>query len=139
MLMKKIILAIATCMLALTACTTEYYEPEFGIDNLPATIPASGGLYAIDFDYVRYITKSENYMRFFEWDYRVVICESVYSENTIRANEWDVPYNFRVDIPRNKEPYPRPVIVEASVHYQYGAEDYWSDWFPVASGVQLAY
>lgn len=138
MLMKKIILAIAACMLTLTACDTEYYEPEFGYDNLPATLPASGGQYSVAFDYVRFYTKSQPDQRFFEWDYRVVICESVASENTVRPG-WEVPYNFKVDIPRNKDPYPRPVIVEASIHYRYDAEDYWSDWFPVASAVQLAY
>lgn len=137
--MKKLFFAIAICILALTSCATDYFEPEFGLDNLPATIPASGGLYSVAFDYVYFDTKSENYQKFFEWDYRVVICETVSSEETVHHDGRRAPQTFTVDIPKNRDPYPRPVLVEASVHYQYNGEDYWSDWFPVASAVQVAF
>lgn len=133
--MKKLFLVLTAFMMAVCSCTTDYYEPSFGIDNLPAVIPASGGKYYVDYSYSRYDTRAA-YDEYFEWEYRVVICESVVSTQKVNGSTGD---SFLVEIPRNDESYPRPVFVEASVHYVYDRADWWSDWEPVASGVQLCY
>ena len=136
--MKKLLLALACASLFAVSCTTDYYEPSFGIDNLPETIPVVGGDFYVDYDFQLCETRADAV--FLDWEYRVVICETVVdqlpvSERMLGRNR------FVVSIPRNDHRYPRPVIVEASVHYKFAGDsgDWWGDWFPVASSVQLGY
>lgn len=136
--MRKLLLAALLVLPFLASCGTEYYEPKFGIDNLPATVPAKGGSFYVDFDVQLYETKFEPARRFFDFEYRVVICETVFTQDIVTACDAE---NFLVTIPENKDDYPKPIVVEASIHYVLDGNEgnWWGDWFPVASAVQLCY
>ena len=50
--MKKLsILLLALAAIGFSSCSTDYYEPVFGYDNLPTVIPAEGGTYMIRYVY----------------------------------------------------------------------------------------
>ena len=136
--MKRILVYFTIAALALTGCT-DYYEPVFGYDNLPETVPPEGGTYSIEYEAQRFHTKSSDCVRF-EWEYRVLVCETVASEYSVKRSRYDFRREgILVDIPRNRDPYPKPVIIEASIHYDYDGKEWWGDWFPIASTVQLCY
>lgn len=137
--MRKILfLLMSVAILSLTSCETDYYEPVFGYDDLPEVIPQSGGMYDLSYDYEYYDTRAslkEN----FEWEYRVLINGEEYYSGTIQDrfyNTRDMFY-FTVEIPRNNSAYPRSVMVEVSTHVVMDYEDWWGDWTPIASSVQL--
>ena len=47
--------------------------------------------------------------------------------------------SFPVQIAPNRNSYPKSILVEASTHVRTYEEDWWGDWTPVASSVQLSY
>ena len=132
--MKRLtILSLALAAVLFSACTTDYYEPVFGYDNLPAIIPASGGTYLVQYDYGYYATKAD--VRYFEWEYRIIVDGEVVTV----ADVTDFRNNtFTVPIAPNRDTYPKSIVVEASTHVRMAAEDWWGDWTPVASAVQLS-
>lgn len=130
---KTAILLLSLAMICLSACTTDYYEPVFGYDNLPAIIPASGGTYLVEYEYEYYATKAE--ARYFGWQYRVIVDGAVVSMGEIVHPRDSF---FEVSIPANRSTYPKSVTVEASTHVLMAGEDWWGDWTPVCSSVQLS-
>ena len=131
---KTAILLLALAAFVFNACTTDYYEPVFGYDNLPAVIPAAGGTYLVEYDYDYYATKAD--IRYFEWQYRVIVDGEV----TIVADvNFTRDRTFPVPIAANRNLYPQSIVVEASTHVHMPGEDWWGDWTPVASAVQLSY
>ena len=133
--MKKIaILSLALAAVLFSACTTDYYEPVFGYDDLPAVIPASGGTYLVQYDYAYYDTKAD--AKFFNWQYRIIIDgEVVTVADVVRSRD----NTFQVTIPPNRSNYRKSVLVEASTHVRTYDEDWWGDWTPVCSAVQDYY
>jgi hypothetical protein len=133
--MKRIaILALALATIAFSACTTDYYEPVFGYDNLPAVIPAEGGTYMVKYEYGYYATKAD--IRYFEWQYRIIVdgeVVTVADAGRTRDN------TFPVTIAPNRDLYPKSIVVEASTHVHMSTEDWWGDWVPICSAVQLTY
>lgn len=130
---KTAILLLALAAIGFSACTTDYYEPVFGYDNLPAVIPASGGTYLVEYDYGYYATKADT--KYFDWQYRIIVdgvVVTVADVTNFRNNTFAVP------IGPNKDLYPKSIVVEASTHVRMPAEDWWGDWTPVASAVQLS-
>ena len=131
---KTAILLLALAAAALCACTTDYYEPVFGYDNLPTVIPAEGGTYMVKYDYAYYDTKADT--KYFDWQYRIIVdgnVASIVDMKNVRNN------TFPVSIAANKDPYPKSIVVEASTHVRTFEEDWWGDWTPVCSSVQLAF
>lgn len=126
-------IALSVIAILLTACETDYYEPVFDFNTLPTVIPASGGKYRINYDYQYYDTRA--YEEFFDWSYRIIVDSEVVKEREIE-DDWRGGY-FVVDIDRNRDDYPKSIIVEVSTHVRMHVEDYWTDWTPVASTVQL--
>jgi hypothetical protein len=135
MIMKRTaILLLALAAIGLGACTTDYYEPVFGYDNLPAVIPASGGTYLVEYEYDYYATKAD--VRYFDWQYRVIVDGEIVSVGEVIRPRYST---FEVTIPPNRSSYPKSVTVEASTHVLMGVEDWWGDWTPICSAVQLSY
>lgn len=130
---KTAILLLALAAIGLGACTTDYYEPVFGYDNLPAVIPASGGTYMIQYDYAYYDTKGD--VRYFDWSYRIIVDGEVVTIADVKDPRSDA---FPVTIAPNRSSYPKSILVEASTHVRMVDEDWWGDWTPVASAVQLS-
>ena len=133
--MKKVtILLLALAALGFSSCVTDYYEPVFGYDNLPAVIPAEGGTYMVEYEYAYFDTKAST--SFFDWQYRVVVDGEVVSV----VDVWPSRNNtFLVTIAPNRSAYPKPIVVEASTHVRTVDEDWWGDWTPICSAVQLCY
>lgn len=139
--MRKIFyLMMSIAVLSLASCSTDYYEPVFGYDNLPEVVPAKGGTYELTYSYDYYDTKA-HFQENFEWEYRVLIDgKEYYTEgikDTYHFNQ-DLLY-FLVDIPSNRSLWPRSIVVEVSTHVRMDYEDWWGDWTPIASAVQLTY
>lgn len=141
--MKKIfILMVSVLMLSLTSCQTDYFEPVFGYDNLPEVMSQRGGIYKLTYCYEYYDTRAA-FKENFEWEYRVLIDGKEYYRDGIldlgRAYTAGSKnyYYFTVDIPENRSIWPRSIVVEVSTHVDMDYEDWWGDWTPVASGVQL--
>ena len=133
--MKKIaILALALAAVAFSACSTYYYEPVFGYDNLPTVIPAQGGTYLVEYDYAYYDTKAD--VKYFDWQYRIIVDGEVITVADMVRNRANT---FQVTIPANRSSYPKSVLVEASTHVRTYDEDWWGDWTPICSSVQLAF
>ena len=132
--MKRLLIAALTAimLICITGCSTSYYEPVFGPDNLPAVIPSEGGIYLVKYKYEFYETKSTFY---YEWECRTLIDGKVVGSEIFTYDGSDV---YLINIPSNFDNYPKSITVEASTHVQNGTEDWWGDWTPVASAVQLA-
>lgn len=132
----KRLLHIACAMLALalsSSCTTtEYYEPVFGLEDLPEVIPADGGVYSVAYDFLYYPTKGTR-IEEFEFEYRIVIGKEVIFQDVKKPGS----NTIKVGIPSNLDRYSKPVIVEASTHVFTYTEDWWGDWTPICSAVQL--
>lgn len=131
-----IILAGIIAALSLTSCEVDYYEPVFGYDNLPSIIPAEGGVYSIEYDYQYFATKSisEN----FEWEYRLIVDGYEVDSRIIKEyGSGRHGYRFLVDIGPNFDPWPRSIVVEASTHVDMGYEEWWGDWTPICTAVQM--
>lgn len=131
---KTAILLLALAAAAFSACTTDYYEPVFGYDNLPAVIPAAGGTYLVQYDYAYYDTKAD--VKYFDWQYRIIVDGEIVSVADVKHTRGD---SFPVQIAPNRDNYPKSIVVEASTHVRTYDEDWWGDWTPVASAVQLEY
>ena len=129
----RLFFAAGVAALLLTACQTDYYEPVFGIDNLPTVIPAGGGRFKIDYDYAYYDTRADE--AFFDWEYRIIV-DGVITKTVDIEDGWR-DSRFIVDIDPNFDSYPKSVLVEVSTHVYMPMEDYWGDWTPVCSSVQL--
>ena len=71
-IMKRLLIAALTALMliCISGCSTTYYEPVFGPDNLPAVIPSEGGTYLVKYKYEFYMTKSTFY---YEWECRTII------------------------------------------------------------------
>ena len=133
--MKKIsILILALAAIGFSSCSTDYYEPVFGYDNLPTVIPAEGGTYMIRYDYAYYDTKAD--VKYFNWQYRIIIDGQIASVTDVAGSKGNT---FPVTIAPNRSAYPKSVLVEASTHVRMYDEDWWGDWIPICSGVQLAF
>ena len=138
-----IFFALTLSLGVFTACGDyDYYEPVFFDDTIEYTIPAMGGDYPIQYKFEYYTTK--NITREFDFVYRLIIdgvaTEGLEPKDVTREfdKDGDRIYTFYVTIPANNTNHLRPILVEASIHYDfYEEEDYWSDWFPVISTVQL--
>lgn len=132
-ILKKIAIVAVAVMAAFSfsSCTTDYYEPVF-YSKFPEIIPAIGGIYEIEYDYEYYATKANR--SYFDFAFRVIINGEVIGEYNVLGREGN---HVIVNIPGNYNVLPRTVIVEASTHVFMGAEDYWGDWTPVCSAVQL--
>ena len=133
-IMKRLLIAALTALMliCISSCSTTYYEPVFGPDNLPAVIPSEGGTYLVKYKYEFYLTKSTFY---YEWACRTIIDGKVVGSENFSYDGNDI---YRVNIPSNFDNYPKSITVEASTHVQNGTEDCWGDWTPIASAVQLA-
>jgi len=131
---RTAILLLALATVAFSACTTDYYEPVFGYDNLPAVIPASGGTYLVEYDYAYWDTKADT--KFFNWQYRIIVDGEIVTVADVKHKYGD---SFAVSIGPNLDSYPKPVVVEASTHVRTYDEDWWGDWTPICSAVQLGY
>ncbi len=131
---KTAILLLALATVAFSACTTDYYEPVFGFDNLPAVIPAAGGTYMVQYDYAYYATKAD--VKYFDWQYRIIVDGEIVTVADVKHMRGD---SFPVQIAPNRNSYPKSILVEASTHVRTYEEDWWGDWTPVASSVQLSY
>ena len=134
--MKKVLtmLAVLLEVFCFTSCEETYYEPVFGLSDLPAVIPASGGRYKITYQYDYYDTKASC----FEWECRVIVDGKPLPSGSIKDFDPSGLYDLIVDIPANNGLYPRSVMVEASTHVKTVVEDWWGDWTPIASCVQNA-
>ena len=133
--MKKIaILTLALAAVAFSACTTDYYEPVFRFDNLPTVIPAAGGTYMVQYDYAYYATKAD--VKYFDWQYRIIVDGEIVTVADVKHMRGD---SVPVQIAPNRNSYPKSILVEASTHVRTYEEDWWGDWTPVASSVQLSY
>ena len=131
---KTAILLLALATLSFSACSTDYYEPVFGFDNLPTIIPASGGTYMVQYDYAYYATKAD--VKYFDWQYRIIVDGEIVTVADVKNARGD---SFPVQIAPNRHSYPKSILVEASTHVRTYDEDWWGDWTPVASSVQLGY
>jgi hypothetical protein len=131
---KTAILLLALATVAFSACTTDYYEPVFGFDNLPTVIPAAGGTYMVQYDYAYYATKAD--VKYFDWQYRIIVDGEIVTVADVKHMRGD---SFPVQIAPNRNSYPKSILVEASTHVRTYEEDWWGDWTPVASSVQLSY
>lgn len=131
---KTVILLLALATVAFSACTTDYYEPVFGFDNLPTVIPAAGGTYMVQYDYAYYATKAD--VKYFDWQYRIIVDGEIVTVADVKHMRGD---SFPVQIAPNRNSYPKSILVEASTHVRTYEEDWWGDWTPVASSVQLSY
>lgn len=129
---KATILMLAMAAILLSSCVTDYYEPVFGLDNLPAIVPAEGGTYAIAYDYSYYGTKADT--RYFDWQCRVIVDGEVVTVTEINRSK---AKTFQVTIGPNRASYPKSILVEASTHVRTYDEDWWGDWTPICSAVQL--
>lgn len=117
----------------LSSCNqTEYYEPVFGLEDLPSVIPADGGVYSVAYEFQYYPTKGTRIQEF-EFEYRIVVGKEVIFQNVQKAGS----NTIKVGIPSNMDKYSKPVIVEASTHVYTYTEDWWGDWTPICSAVQL--
>lgn len=136
--MRKImIMVMSVVLLTLTSCSTDYFEPVFGFDDLPEVIDARGGTYRLTYSYDYYETRA-SFKDNFEWEFRVLINGREYYRNCIDdyvSGSNDL-YYFLVDIPENPSILPRSVVVEVSTHVRMDYEDWWGDWTPIASSVQ---
>lgn len=145
--MKRIFAIISVLTLSLgvfTSCDFEYdyYEPAFYDDTIDYTISALGGDYPIQYKFEYY--ESKTVKREFEFSYRLIIdgiaTAPLEPKDVQRSydDHGDRIYTFYVTIPANTTGHLRPILVEASTHIDIAEEpDYWSDWFPVISTVQL--
>lgn len=131
---KTAILLLALVTVAFSACTTDYYEPVFGFDNLPTVIPAAGGTYMVQYDYAYFATKAD--VKYFDWQYRIIVDGEIVTVADVKHMRGD---SFPVQIAPNRNSYPKSILVEASTHVRTYEEDWWGDWTPVASSVQLSY
>ena len=131
---RTAILLLALATLAFSACSTDYYEPVFGYDNLPTVIPAAGGTYLVEYDYAYWATKAD--AKFFDWQYRIIVDGEIVTVADVKHKYGDA---FSVTIAPNRDPYPKSIVVEASTHVRTYDEDWWGDWTPVCSAVQLSY
>ncbi|MBO6045894.1 MAG: hypothetical protein J6P69_08635 [Bacteroidales bacterium] len=131
---KTAILLLALATVAFSACSTDYYEPVFGFDNLPTVIPAAGGTYMVQYDYAYYATKAD--VKYFDWQYRIIVDGEIVTVADVKHMRGD---SFPVQIAPNRNSYPKSILVEASTHVRTYEEDWWGDWTPVASSVQLSY
>lgn len=131
----RLFIVLGLAALLFTSCMqTDYYEPVFGYDNLPAVIPAGGGRFKIEYEYQYYDTRA--YEELFDWEYRIIVDGEVMKIVDI-TDDWKGSY-FVVDIDPNFDDYPKSVLVEVSTHVRMlPDEDYWGDWTPVCSSVQL--
>ncbi|MBP5172940.1 MAG: hypothetical protein J6037_04455 [Bacteroidales bacterium] len=141
-----IIGALALSIGALTSCNFDYdyYEPAFFDDTIDWTIPVTGGDYPIEYKFEYYESKA-TMRREFDFQYRVII-DGVASpamdpvkDGKRKYDENGEPiYTFYVTIPANTTGHLRSIVVECSTHIDMSVdEDYWTDWFPVISTVQL--
>lgn len=136
-IMKKLTIILAAVMMfVLSSCETEYYEPTFGYDDLPAVVPAAGGIYSITYDYQYYETRTV--YECFEWNYRIIVDGKVVREEAIKDPDPIGKYMFRVQIDPNRDNWPKSIVVEASTHVFMGVDDWWGDWTPICSAVQLS-
>ena len=131
---KTAILLLALATVAFSACSTDYYEPVFGFDNLPTVIPAAGGTYMVQYDYAYYATKAD--VKYFDWQYRIIVDGEIVTVADVKHMRGD---SFPVQIAPNRNSYPKSILVEASTHVRTYEEDWWGDWTPVGSSVQLSY
>ena len=146
--MKRIIGIIGALALSLgvfTSCDFEYdyYKPEFNDDTIDYTISALGGDYPIQYKFVYYESKA-TVRREFDFVYRLIIdgvaTEALEPMDVTRDYDTngDRIYTFYVSIPTNTTGHLRPILVECSTHINMAEEeDYWCDWFPVISTVQM--
>ena len=143
--MKRIFAIISALTLSLGVFTScgdyDYYEPAFYDDTIDYTISALGGDYPIQYKFEYYTTK--NIKREFDFDYRLIIdgraTEALQPKDV--THDYDKNgekiYTFYVTIPANTTGHLRPIVVEASTHFNFfEEEDYWSEWFPIISTVQ---
>ena len=145
--MKRLIAIVSGLIVALTALTScsdyDYYEPAFFDDTIDWTIPAAGGDFPVQYQFIPYETKA--FSREFKFEYRVII-DGMASESMKPRNvqkdylDGEPVYTFYVTIPRNTTGHPRAILIEASTEIDLEGDEYdtWSDWFPVISTVQLA-
>ena len=102
------------------------------------------GQFPVQYKYVWYETK--NITRKFDFVYRLIIdgvaTEALEPDDV--HSEYDPAedariYTFYVTIPANKTGHLRPILIEASTHIDMvdEVEDYWTEWFPVISTVQM--
>lgn len=144
--MKRIFAIISALTLSLGVFTScgdyDYYEPAFYDDTIDYTISALGGDYPIQYKFEYYTTK--NIKREFDFDYRLIIdgraTEALQPKDV--THDYDKNgekiYTFYVTIPANTTGHLRPIVVEASTHFNFfEEEDYWSEWFPIISTVQM--
>ena len=145
--MKRILGIIGALALSLNVFTScgdfDYYEPAFYNDTIDWTISALGGECPVQYKYVYYTTKSLR--RDLDFVYRLIIDgeatdpitpTDIHSE--FDPNEDCRIYTFYVTIPKNNTGHYRSILVEASTHIDYiEEEDYWTEWFPVISTVQM--
>lgn len=144
--MKRIFAIISALTLSLGVFTScgdyDYYEPAFYDDTIDYTISALGGDYPIQYKFEYYTTK--NIKREFDFDYRLIIdgraTEALQPKDV--THDYDKNgekiYSFYVTIPANTTGHLRPIVVEASTHFNFfEEEDYWSEWFPIISTVQM--
>ena len=146
--MKRIFSILAALTLALGMLSScgdyDYEEPAFYDDTIEWTISALGGQFPVQYKYVWYETK--NITRKFDFVYRLIIdgvaTEALEPDDV--HSEYDPAedariYTFYVTIPANKTGHLRPILIEASTHIDMvdEVEDYWTEWFPVISTVQL--
>ena len=146
--MKRILSILAALTLALGTLSScgeyDYQEPAFYDDTIDWTISALGGDYPVQYKYIWYDTKTIT--RKFDFVYRLIIDgvatdalepKDVHSEYD--PGEDARIYTFYITVPANTTGHLRPILVEASTHIDYydEPEDYWTEWFPVISTVQL--
>ena len=144
--MKRIFAIISALTLSLGVFTScgdyDYNEPAFYDDTIDYTISALGGDYPIQYKFEYYATK--NIKREFDFDYRLIIdgraTEALQPKDV--THDYDKNgekiYTFYVTIPANTTGHLRPIVVEASTHFNFfEEEDYWSEWFPIISTVQM--
>ena len=145
--MKRIISIISALTLSLgvfSSCNFEYdyYEPAFFNDTIDYTISALGADYPIQYKFEYYESKTVN--REFDFVYRLIIdgvaTEALEPKDVTRDydSSGDRIYTFYVTIPTNTTGHLRPIVIEASTHIDMIDEpDYWSEWFPIISTVQM--
>ena len=75
-------------------------------------------------------------MRYFDWQYRIIVDGEVVTVADVKSYR---DKSFPVPIPANRDAYPKSIVVEASTHVRMTTEDWWGDWTPVASAVQLSF
>lgn len=146
--MKRIISILAALTLSLGLLSScgeyDYQEPAFYDDTIDWTVSALGGDYPVQYKYIWY-DETKTITRKFDFVYRLII-DGVATEGLVPKDvhsEYDSKedariYTFYVTIPANTTGHYRSILVEASTHIDFvDEEDYWSDWFPVISTVQL--